>query len=108
MPALLVLLDLNNSRPEFTRWNFAVEQDINLTVRAVLELRKEEECHDPTDKSGTSPDVSTLSSKIPSCGIEQPLGQIDHSNLGYVVCSTSDSSAESAKTNGRCLGNDGV
>lgn len=41
-PSLLVVPDIDNSRLELSRSNLALEQNIRLTVRSILELRKEE------------------------------------------------------------------
>ncbi len=75
-----------------------MEQDITLAIRAVLELRKEEEGHDPADDGSTSPDVPTLACEIPSSRIEQSRSQIDHGNLRDIVGGTTDTGAQSAET----------
>ena len=96
--ALIVVLDVNDGRLELPGGNSAVEQDVDFTVRAVLELRKEEEGRDPADASGTSPDVTALACEIPSGRIEHPRGQIDHGDLCDIVAGTTDTGAQSAKT----------
>ena len=67
---LLIVLNINYCRLELPSRHSAVEQDITLAIRAVLELRKEEEGHDPADDCSTSPDVTTLACEIPSGRIE--------------------------------------
>ena len=90
---LLVLLDVNNSRLELPGRNLAIEQDVHFTVRAVLELRKEEESHDPADASGSSPDVTALACQVPSGRVEHLRGEVDHGNFGDVVGGTTDTGA---------------
>ena len=74
----------------------------------MLELRKAEVGHDPADDGGAAPDVPALAGEIPSGRVEQPRGQVDHGDLGNVVGGTTDAGAQSAKTDGGRLGNDGV
>lgn len=108
LPVLLVILDVDDGCLELPSWNLAVEQDVALTVRAMLELGKKEVCHDPTDDSGTSPDITALARKVPSCRVEHVRGQIDHGDLGHIVGGTTDTGAQRAKTDRGRLGNDGV
>jgi hypothetical protein len=96
--SLLVILDVNNSRLELPGRDLAIEQDVAFTVRAVLELRKEEVGHHPADASGASPDVTALACEIPSCRVEHLRGEIDHGDLGDVVGGTTDTGAQSAET----------
>jgi len=91
--ALLVILDVENGRSEFPGRNLSIEQNINLTIRAVLELRKEEVRHYPADKGSTSPDVTAFACEVPSCGVKHLRGQIDHGNFRDIVSGTTNSSA---------------
>lgn len=77
----------------------AIEQDIALTVRAVLELGKEEEGHDPADESGAAPDVAALACQIPSGRVEHLGREVDHGDFGDVVSGAADAGAQRAKTN---------
>jgi hypothetical protein len=106
--ALLVVLDVNNGRLELPGRDSAIEQDIAFTVRAVLELRKEEEGHNPADASGATPDVTTLACEIPPGRVEHLRGEIDHRDFRDIVGGATDTGAQSAKTDGGRLGNDGV
>lgn len=72
--ALLIILNVNNGRLELPSRNFAIEQNVAFTVRAVLELRKKEVGHHPADASGTSPDVTALACEVPSCRVEHLRG----------------------------------
>lgn len=105
---LLVFMDVDDGLLELPRRDFALEQDIRLTVRAVLQLRKEEVSHHPAYARSTSPDVAALSREIPPCGVEHLRGKVDHGDLGNVVRSTTNAGAQRAKTNGRRFGDDGV
>jgi hypothetical protein len=42
----------------------ALEQNIDLAIGSVLHLRNEEVCHDETEETSSSPDVSALSAKV--------------------------------------------
>lgn len=105
---LLIVAHVNDRRLELSGRNLAVEQDISLTVCAVLELRQEEVCHNPAHNSSTSPDISTLSCQVPSSRVEQLRCKEDHGNFGNVVSATADTSAQSTETDGRGLRDDGV
>ena len=85
-----------------------MEQDIKLTIRPMLHLRQEEVSHDPAYHRRTTPHVATLTRKVPAGRVEQSRSQIDHGDLGEIVCGAPDTSAERAKANGRSLGDDGV
>ncbi|KAI6774638.1 hypothetical protein HG531_001487 [Fusarium graminearum] len=61
---------------------------------------------DPSAQEGRN--ISTLASKVPSCRVEQLRGQVDHRDLSDVISGTTNTSAQSAETDGRCLGDDGV
>jgi hypothetical protein len=91
--ALLVVFDVEDGRLELPGGNLVVEQNVDLTVRAVLELRKEEVGHHPADASGTSPDVTALACEIPSGRVEHLRGQIDHGDLRDIVGGTTDTGA---------------
>lgn len=97
---LLVVLRVNNGRFELSGRNFAVEQDIALTVRAVLELREEEEGHNEANASSTTPDVTALSRQVPSRWVEHLRGKIYHWDLGDIVSGTANTGAQGAKANG--------
>ena len=95
---LFVVSNINDSRLELPGRNPAVEQDIRLTIRAILELRKEEEGRKEAHNGCTSPDISTLASEIPSSWVEKLRRQVDHGDLGNIVSRTTDTSAQSTKT----------
>lgn len=97
---LLIVLRVNNGRFELSGCNCAVEQNITLAVRAVLELWEEEEGHNEADGSSTTPDVTALSRQVPSCWVEHLRGKIYHRNLGDIVRGTADTGAQGAKANG--------
>ena len=80
---LLVIAHVDDSLLKLPSRNPAVEQDVKLAVRAVLELREEEVGHDPADKSGAAPDVAALASHVPAGGVEHLRREIDHRNLGH-------------------------
>ena len=74
----------------------------------MLELRKEEESHNPADGSRTSPHVTAFAREIPSGRVEHLGGEVDHGDLRDVVGSTANTGAQRAESDGRCLGDDGV
>lgn len=74
----------------------------------MLELREEEVGHDPTDTGGTTPDETTLAGNVPSRGVKELRGEVDHGDLSNVVGSTTNGGAKSTKSDSGCLGNDGV
>lgn len=74
----------------------------------MLELRQTEVSKDPADDRSTSPDVTALSSQVPASGVQHLRGEVDHRNLGNVVGSAADTSAQGTQTDGRGLGDDGV
>ena len=63
---LLIILNINNRRLGLPSRSPTMEQDIALTMRAVLELRQEQEGHDPAEKSSTSPDEPALACYVSS------------------------------------------
>ena len=105
---LLIILDVNEGGLELPGRNSAIEQDVTLTIRAVLELRKEEERHHPADASRSSPDVAALACEIPSRRIEQLRGQVDHGDLRDIVGGATYGGAQGAKADRGRLGDDGV
>jgi hypothetical protein len=98
--ALLVIFRVDDGRLELSSWNLAVEQDIALTVGAMLELREEEESHAKADAGSTPPDVTTLSCQVPPCWVEHLRGEIDHWDLSDIVGGTTDTGTQGAKANG--------
>jgi hypothetical protein len=44
--------------------NLALEENVDLSVRSVLHLRKPDVCHDQADESGTSPDITALATEV--------------------------------------------
>lgn len=106
--SLLVLVYVDDSLLELPGGDLALEQDIRLTVRAMLKLRQEEVSHNPANARRTSPDVAALSREVPSVGVEHLRGEVDHGDLGDVVRRTPDAGAQRAKTNGRRFSDDGV
>jgi len=105
---LLVVLEVNDSRPELPGRNLALEQDVGFAVRAVLEFRKEEVGDEPADNRGTSPDVTALACEVPPSRIKHLRSQIDHRDLGNIVGGTADTGAQSAETNRGRLSNGGI
>lgn len=97
--ALLVVFDIDNSMFELPGRNPAIEQDITLTVRAVLEFGQKQERHDPADKSGAAPDITALACEIPSGRVEHLRGEIDHGNLGDVIGSAPDTGTQRTQAN---------
>ena len=63
-PSLLVVLCIDDSLVPLAGIDFALEQDVNLTVGSVLHLRHVEVCQDEAEETGTSPDISTLAAKV--------------------------------------------
>jgi hypothetical protein len=61
---LLVVLDIDDSRLPLASRDMALEQDVDLAVRAALHLRQEEVCHNETEETGSSPDVTALSTEV--------------------------------------------
>jgi hypothetical protein len=61
---LLVVLHIDNRLLPLAGWDLTVEQDINLTVRETLHLRKIEECRDQANEAGETPDVTALATKV--------------------------------------------
>lgn len=86
----------------------AIEQDVALTVGAVLELGEEEVGHDPADEGGAAPDVAALAGQIPPGWVEHLGREVDHGDLGHVVGGAADAGAQRAETDRRRLGDDGV
>jgi hypothetical protein len=85
LTTLLVIAHIDNGLLELPGRNFAVKQNVELTVRAVLELGQEEKCHDPADESSAAPDVAALATEVPAGGIEHLRGEVDHWNLCYIL-----------------------
>lgn len=106
--SLLIVLDIDYSLLELPGRNLAVEEDIKLTVRAVLHFRQEEVCQDPAHNRGAAPDETTLARHVPTSRVEQLRRQVDHGNFGNVVRSATDTGAQSAKAHRGRLGDDGV
>jgi hypothetical protein len=79
--SLLVITHINDSSLELPSGNLAVEQDVELAVRAVLELRQEEVRRDPADERGAAPDVAALACHVPAGGVEHLGGEVDHGYL---------------------------
>lgn len=105
---LLILVDTNDSRTKLPRRDLAIKQDVRLAVRAMLELRQPEVRRDPANQSSAAPDVAALSSEIPSRGVKHLRSEIDHRNLCNIVRRTTDTRAERAQTDRRCLGDNGI
>jgi hypothetical protein len=105
---LLVLPDINDSGLELPGGNLTVEQDIEFTVGAALELRKAEVRGHEADTGCASPDVTALASQIPAGGVEHLRREEDHGDLGNVVGGATHTGAQSTEANGRRLGDDGV
>ena len=95
---LFVVLNINDGRLELSGGNSPIEQNVSLTVRTMLKLRKEEVSHDPADACSTTPDIAALACNVPSGWVEQLGGQIDHRNLSDIIGGTADACAQSAKT----------
>ena len=74
----------------------------------MLELGKTEVSDDPANNSSGTPNITALSSQVPAGRVEQLRSEVDHGNLGNVVSSATDTSAESAEADGRGLCDDGV
>lgn len=96
--ALMIILDIDDSLVELPGRHLAVEENVQLAVRAMLHLRQEEVCHDPADDSGAAPDIAALATKIPARRIEQLGSEVDHRNLGDVVSGATDSRAQGSQT----------
>ena len=104
----MVVLNIDDGALELPGGNLTVEQNIGLTVGSVLKLRQEEEGRDEADDGSTSPDVTTLASKIPSSRVEKLRSKVDHGDFSNVVGGTTDTSAEGTETDRGGLSNDGV
>ena len=78
---LLVIAHVDDSLLELPSRDPAVEQDVKLAVRAVLELGQEEVGHDPADESSAAPNVATLASHVPAGGVEHLRREVDHRNF---------------------------
>lgn len=63
-PYLVIILNINHSLLPLSSRHLAIEQDINLTVRAALHLRQVEVCHDEAERSGTAPDVAAFATEV--------------------------------------------
>lgn len=61
---LLIVVGVDNSLGPLASLDAAVEQDIDLTVRATLELRKPDPRHDEAHKTRSSPDITTFSAEV--------------------------------------------
>lgn len=105
---LLVISNTDNGRLELPGRDLAVEQDISLAVRTVLELRKAEVCQDPADDGSSAPDVAAFSSDVPSGRVQELRSQVNHGDLGNVVGCATDGSRQRTKTDSGGLGNDGI
>lgn len=105
---LLVVLDIDEGRLELPGGNLAIEEDVELTVRAILELRKAKVGSDPADDSGASPDISTLASKVPSGRVEELRSQVDHGDLRDVVGGATNTSAQGTEAHRRRLCDDSI
>lgn len=61
---LLVVVEVNGSLSPLASRDFAIEQDIDLTVGATLHLGEVKVGHDEAEETGTGPNVARLSSKV--------------------------------------------
>lgn len=61
---LLIVVGVDNSLGPLAGLDATVEQDINLTVRATLELREPDPRHDEAHKARSSPDIATFSAEV--------------------------------------------
>jgi len=86
----LIVLDINDSRLELPRGNLTAEQNVQLTVRPVLEFRETKVGRHEADDCRPAPDVSALSRHVPACGVEHPGCEVDHGDLGDVVGGAAD------------------
>ena len=59
-PPLLVIINIDHLLLPVPSIDLALEQDINLTVRAAFHLREMEVGRDETQKACSAPDVSAL------------------------------------------------
>lgn len=57
---LLVVVDIDNLLLPVSSIDLALEQDVDLTVRAALHLREMEVCCDQTQEACSAPDVTAL------------------------------------------------
>jgi hypothetical protein len=61
---LLIVVRVDNSLGPLASLDATVEKDIDLTVRAALELRQPDPRHDEAHKARASPDITTFSAKV--------------------------------------------
>lgn len=61
---LLVGLDVDNGLGPLAGRDLALEQNVNLTVRAALHLRNEEVGHDETEETSAAPNVTALAAEV--------------------------------------------
>jgi hypothetical protein len=100
---LLLVVQFDIGRGELPSRHFTVEQNIDLSVRSVLEFRKTEVCHHETENSRPSPDESTFSAKVPTGRVEHLTGQVDTRDFDGVVEASAYSGRQRTKTDRRGL-----
>ena len=59
-PSLLVVVDVDDLLLPVPSIDLALEQNVDLTVRASLHLREMEVCRDETQEACSAPDVTAL------------------------------------------------
>lgn len=57
-------MDIDDGLLPLAGLDLALEQNVDLSVRSVLHLRKPDECHDQADETGTRPDITTLATEV--------------------------------------------
>ena len=67
---LLIIINIDHGLLPLACWHSALEQDINLTVRSALHLRKTPPGECQTDEGGTTPDVTALATEVAARRVE--------------------------------------
>lgn len=92
-------MDVDDGLLPLAGLDLALEENVDLSVRSVLHLRKPDVCHDQADETGTSPDIAALATEVGASGVKHPRGEEDTGDVDEVVAATADTSGERSKTN---------
>jgi len=105
---LLIIFDAELVLGPLASRNLALEQDIDLAVRATLELRQEEVCSNQANCTGPAPDITTFSTEVSTSRVEHVGSKENTGDLHDVVNTTTESSSERSETDSRRLSDNGI
>lgn len=105
-PRLLVVVDVDGGVLPLAGGDVTVEENVDLSVGAVLHLGQPDVRRRQTDKSRGGPDVTGPAGQVGTLGVEHPGGQVDAGDVDNVVRGTTDAGGERPEADGRRLSDD--